>query len=221
MRDKNWGLKNVMTGKAGEHAVASQLFLRGMPVMFPGLDLGVDLVAHNGCRIQVKSAHLCATEKMLEQYGRGSYFFPLLREKRRAVTNSVSRMVPRTPFEDACDIVVLWGIEENKFWVVPSSLAGRSTGLCLGDNDPGRFVGSVSDIKKLKEQGCGVTEIARRYGIDRTTVHNLLKSTKEFQGPSITSQVRQCENAWDHILNFTPAISQPGEVVPFEERVLV
>src|SRR5258708_36336074 len=48
----------ALIGKAGEFSVASQLFMRGMNVFLPAVDNGVDLMAENGCRIQVKTARL-------------------------------------------------------------------------------------------------------------------------------------------------------------------
>ena len=207
-----------MTGKAGEYAVASQLYLRMVPVMFPPLDLGADLIALSGCRIQVKSAHLCATEKMIDNCGRGQYFFPLLRSKRRAVTNSVAVMVDRSPFSQVCDVVVFWGIEENRFWVVPACLADKSTGLALGGPDPtNRFVGDLADMRRMLADGESLRAVGRKHGLHPTSIKQLLANhpDRDYQEPSITSQVRQCENAWDNILDFRASAASSGEVVQF------
>ncbi len=53
---------HLFTGKAGEHAVASQFLIRNWTVAFPALDLGVDLLIadrHHGQarRVQVKTAN--------------------------------------------------------------------------------------------------------------------------------------------------------------------
>lgn len=211
MNDREWGIRNAMTGKAGEHAVACQLFLRDTPVMFPNLDLGFDLMSYNGCRIQVKSAHLCTTDKMIEKTGRGSYCYPLPRTKRRAVTNDRSTLVIRSSFVDICDIVVFWGIEENRFWIVPAELADKSTGLILGAPDPtNRFVGNIDDMRKMREAGCSLGKISKKYGgLAKTSILQFINNPdKSYQEASITSQVRQCENAWEHITEFKSSIKQ-------------
>ena len=53
---------HLFTGKAGEHAVASQFLIRNWAVAFPALDLGVDLLiadrTHGQARrVQVKTAN--------------------------------------------------------------------------------------------------------------------------------------------------------------------
>ena len=53
---------HLFTGKAGEHAVASQFLIRSWSVAFPALDLGVDLLiadrTHGQARrVQVKTAN--------------------------------------------------------------------------------------------------------------------------------------------------------------------
>lgn len=55
-------LAHLFTGKAGEHAAASQLLIRNWIVSFPALDLGVDLLITDrrhgqARRVQVKTAN--------------------------------------------------------------------------------------------------------------------------------------------------------------------
>ena len=55
-------ITHLFTGKAGEHAVASQFLIRNWAVAFPALDLGVDLLiadrTHGQARrVQVKTAN--------------------------------------------------------------------------------------------------------------------------------------------------------------------
>ena len=45
----------ALVGKAGEDAVATQLLLRGIVPSWPSADIGFDLIAPNGCRIQIES----------------------------------------------------------------------------------------------------------------------------------------------------------------------
>ena len=96
------GIQGMLTGRAGEYAVAAQLLLREIPVFLPSVDLGCDLMTVDGCRIQVKCAHL---------YNRDNaplYFFPLPKKRRRVRTNQATHMVDKKPFAELCDYVVFW-----------------------------------------------------------------------------------------------------------------
>src|SRR5882724_7433438 len=101
MRD---GRQGMLTGKAGEYAVAAQLLLRGISVFLPAVDEGSDLMTSNGCRVQVKSAHLYR-----QAYNGPCYFFPLPKSRRRAITDKTTTLRPKKPFVEICDYVVFWG----------------------------------------------------------------------------------------------------------------
>ncbi len=210
-----------MTGKAGEYAVAAQLLIRGVKVHFPASDYGVDLLANETCRIQVKSAHISTSEKMVAQHGEGAYLFPLKRYKRMATSNdkSVRREIPK--FVEFCDFVVFWGIEQNRFWIVPAWLCDQRQLFALGRTNPPRFVGNIADVLEMVKLGYTHAEIAKKYGIDRASLTMLINRPGfDSQEASVVSLVRNCENAWENIINFEPAFtgSEQPQLSPFEGK---
>jgi hypothetical protein len=195
-----------MVGKAGEHAVAAQLLVRGVHILFPASDYGVDIQAENGCRIQVKSAHLVCTEKALAVRGEGTYSFVLRRRKRMAVSDTRNIMRDLPPLSESCDVLALWGIEQNRFWIVPSTVADKTQLLCLGREQPRRFVGSVDDVREMVKLGYKHHEIAKKYNVGRELITMLLnRDGFESQDMTATQVARQCENAWENITNFRVA----------------
>lgn len=216
----NQGRRNLLTGKAGECAVASQLFLRDCAVMFAIVDLGADLMAENGCRIQVKTAHVNTTEKSIQVYGQGAYIFPLPRARRRPITNSTSRMLPKAPFTEICDVVVFWGIEENRFWVVPASICDLVQAFVLGPTGRHHFVDNIEGMRDMVKLGYTHDEVATKYDCSRAKVTRLVNSDKESQEPSAVSFARNHENAWELITDFsrTAAIEQiQPDSIPVQE----
>lgn len=106
--------KNLLDGQAGVYQVASQLCSRGFNPHFPAVDIGADLVIDAGIRIQVKTTHL----KTSTQYPNGVYWFGL----HKTVIKKRMQVCENRLFSPDCDFVVLWGIEQNKFWVVPAAV---------------------------------------------------------------------------------------------------
>lgn len=216
---KMQGYYNPLIGKAGEYAVAAQLLVREMPVFFPACDVGVDLVAQNGCRIQVKSSRIRTTAKMVKQHGEGVYTFPLPQGRRSILSKTSTRFHPYPKISTKCDVVVFWGIEQNRFWVAPATLCDDTYMLVLGKQNPtNRYVGSHEELKDLVSLGYTHREIAKQFGVCRPHITMLLNHPEIIAtSPSAVSLVRNCENAWEHILNF--GLPEPQvEPVPIEVR---
>ena len=197
------GRHSLYTGKAGEYAVASQLALREVNVLWPVVDEGVDLFTPTGCRIQVKTAHVSATEKMVSQHGEGAYVFPLPRTKRIAITDGKNVLRARKTFADTCDIVVFWGIEQNRFWVVPAYLCDQVQAFVLGPSNERRFHGSLESLREMVRLGYTHQQIADKYNIDRVQVTNHINDLSRTEiKPSAVSRARICEGAWHLITEF-------------------
>lgn len=108
-----------LIGQAGVWAVASQLALRGHNCLFPAVDNGYDLMLANGLKIQVKTRYL--TDRDYKAYPHGMYCFDL----RRPIWDKTEGRVSPTnyrSYKDVCDFFVLWGVDENRFWIIPSSI---------------------------------------------------------------------------------------------------
>lgn len=125
------GTLGNLKGQAGVWAVASQLALRGHVPLFPGVDIGYDLVSHNGLKLQVKVATITLGSKAA-YYPTGAYVFNLRRGVWDMTTNRASRKESRT-YQDVADFFVLWGIDENRFWIVPTSVTQKC--MWFGRND--------------------------------------------------------------------------------------
>jgi hypothetical protein len=194
-------------GKAAEHAVAAQLLMRQSVPHWPAVDLGYDLLTEKMCRVQIKSSHIDGNTRGGIPY----YWFPLAKTRLTIRKNQAVR-VPVAEISKICDVVVFWGIEENQFWVVPSSLV-ICQGVALGPPDPKRFFGSLKDMREMHALGYSNYKIGKHYGIDRQSVQQFLDSGKEEISETISSQLRACEGRWENILDFIPAaVVTPAQI---------
>jgi hypothetical protein len=186
-----------MVGRAGEYAVAAQLLLRDTLVLWPAVDQGFDLETENHCRLQIKCGHLATG-------GRAPHYaFRLRKRKPVPVSNSTAILVPQKPLVEVCDFVVLWGIEQNRFWILPPALCDGCSGMRLG-MEPitrKRLVANVSDVREMVGLGYSQSQIAKHYGTTRVVIQRFLSEGRDWEESSI-SQMRACENDWDKIINF-------------------
>ena len=184
-------------GKAGEYAVASQLLVREFSVSWPAVDEGFDLLAGNGCRIQVKSSHIDGETRKGHTY----YWFPVAKTKRVILKSEVRRVdIPK--LSDRCDVVVFWGIEENRYWIVPSSICDTKTAFILGCPDTKRYHGGVDDMREMRSLGYTYQEIADKYDIHKGNARHFINSGRSVVEQSGDSIVRAYEGRWDVITNF-------------------
>lgn len=199
-------------GKAGEYAVASQLFLRGTSVLWPAIDDGFDLMTSEGCRVQVKTSHIDGRTRKGENY----YWFPMA-NTRQAARGKTAVRVPIPPMAGRCDVVVFWGIEDNRFWVVPVDMLKGTQGIALGSADPKRFAGSISEMRNMITLGYTRGAVAKHYGIERHSLQQFLDSGKDIAEVTTTSRVRACENAWHNILDFGQPAALDTQALAIED----
>ena len=208
---------NFLIGTAGEYAVAAQLLIRDMPVYFSAVDVGADLLADNGCRIQVKSSRIRTTAKMVKQHGEGVYTFPLPQGRRVVLSKTSTRFHKYDRISTKCDVIVFWGIEQNRFWVAPSTLCDDTFCFVLGKTTENRYVGSHEELKGMVDLGYTHAEIADHFGVTRPHVTMMLNNPDIIaKTPSRVSLVRNCENAWENILDFAKDKSSVPESVRVE-----
>lgn len=196
-----------LIGKAGEYAVATQLMIRDVVPFFPAVDRGVDLMAENGCRIQVKSAHRCSTPVTLRKNLEGVYRFSFKRGVHRASSERGAiksvRFIPARKLSEYCDVVALWGIDQNRFWVVPSKLLDGIQGIDLGQYRERAFSKDVAEMREMVKLGYSQKEIGEHFGIsDGAVCVRLKRAGTEVNVTKQTAAIRACENAWEHIINF-------------------
>jgi hypothetical protein len=121
------GISSTMQGQAAVYRVASELMFREIPVALPVADdRGVDIIALPSIRIQVKSAYLRHHHRV---YPQGAYWFKFVQGPIVSGNHTIKKRGPRQ-FSAQCDFVVLMGIDQGRFWIVPAHiLDGKS--LCV------------------------------------------------------------------------------------------
>jgi hypothetical protein len=200
-------------GKAGEHAVAAQLLLRGMNVYFPSFDTGRDMISENGCRIQVKSGHLRNSPSTQKIYKNPVYTLHMPKSRLVAKGSGETYLRPRKPLGESCDVVVFWGVDQNRFWVIPSKLCDAQQCVVLGPDNKRTYDADLKDIRELRSLGFSTYEIARHYNVDQSRIWNRLQKPDEKYTEKNTFLIRACENAWHHIIDF-------GQPAAFESQAL-
>ena len=109
-------------GQAGVYRVASELALRGIGVYFPSVDIGVDLMTERGLRLQVKTATLRERKQGI------GYFIGFGWNQKGSAQKPQRR--PRS-YSEEVDLIIIWGVDENRFWIAPSKLFDGHSGLLL------------------------------------------------------------------------------------------
>lgn len=173
------GTLGNLKGQAGVYAVASQLCLLGHVPYFPAVDHGVDLVIENGLRLQVKVA--CLTYPDCGRSGRnqkgnylgGAYGFNLRRGVWEKEGNRMSRKESRD-YKGVADFFVLWGMDENRFWVVPTSIKNRVIWFGRVEHPNGSNNASYTDALKAKR----IADMENRWDLlDTGVVKELIESS--------------------------------------------
>jgi hypothetical protein len=128
---------NLFLGQAGLHRVLAELLRRGVNAYIPAIDVGVDLLTGTGLRVQVKSGRL-RTRNATAPAMRGPAYFFAPSVKYRGSPERRQRGWTFRRFAEEVDFVVFWGIDEDRFWIIPASLADGLKSLVL---HPGRTTG--------------------------------------------------------------------------------
>jgi hypothetical protein len=130
-------------GQAGVHRVMSELALRNVSGYLPSIDVGVDILTNEGVRIQVKAAHLRARKI---SKGQPSYQFGI---GWCQVGNAHKPQRRLRAYSTECDFFVLWGIDEDRFWIVPSKVFDNRQILLLY---PGRTKSLIRRLDGFVDQ---------------------------------------------------------------------
>lgn len=200
-------------GKAAEYRVASELLLRGITPSFPAVDMGCDIILEHGIRIQVKC---CQARRTRGHSKQACYFIApskRIRHKNQRVVDFHDRVM-----SDECDFVIAWGIEENRFWIIPAHLLDGKRDVSLG---PECYF-KTTDLKRiidLRQQGRSYTQIAKELDVSQTMVWALATGKRDGSDryPELR-EIRACENRWDlltqHIADLQVQPQPEREEVP-------
>lgn len=98
----------MQLGEAGMYRVASELLRRGHHVFFPTIDDGIDLFTADHYKIQVKASSIGHRQFY-------SFFF------RHWTKNDGRRVQKFIKFRADLTHLILWGVNDDCFWVIPTS----------------------------------------------------------------------------------------------------
>ena len=116
--------QNMLLGQAGIHRVAAELLTRGVSVLVPTVDEGVDLFTGTGAGIQIKASHLTTSTG----HGQSRYHFAFrywswtAGQKRQSYGRLNSKVTH----------VVLWGVNDDIFWIIPKPKLHHLASLNIG-----------------------------------------------------------------------------------------
>jgi len=197
-------------GQAGVYSVAAQLLLRGIVPSFPAVDIGADLYTEMGTRIQVK----CGGVKY-----RGSYNFCLVHGPSSNKRGYIDRIADG--FHLDADFHIFWGIDDNRFWVVPSGFLEGKTAVVMPPRESVYL--RVDEAAIMADYGLGMkqSDIARKYGLSKhqiCDVVNAKRSAGLAERISFTRQLLDYEDRWDLITGYERTLleAQVAAYVPSE-----
>lgn len=190
--------KAIQLGEAGVLRVMSELILRGHTPYKPAVDdHGVDLMLSTGVRLQVKTATLRTRRRGTQQlkdgpqiYLSAGYFLSLGWCQMGRVQSPIRR---KRLYSQECDYFIIWGVDENRFWIVPSFVLDNRTCLVLGPKPQA----TSKQVQDLAAKGLGLQEISRTLGICEVTAWKRKKG--DAKHGSFVRSVRMCEDKWDFL----------------------
>ena len=186
--------KNLLIGQAGVWRVASMLAVRGFNPHIPGVDFGYDLLLDAGVRIQVKASHLVKTNG---KRGTISYVFRTMKPV-QAIGYKKQLPIRKRTFSDECEFVVFWGIDQDRFWVVPSLTVDNASAVIVGLNPYWQDI-DIQHGQALVDSGMSVTKAAEQLGVSFKTLDRRLKGEYVTPNRTMALAVQKCENRWDLI----------------------
>jgi hypothetical protein len=196
--------KPLAQGQAGVYAVASQLLLRGITPCFPSVDIGTDIITIAGTKLQVKSCHAHIHPKW---YG-GFQFYPFTFGKHVKLSKG-QRIENYHIFSEICDFVVLWGIEQSRYWIVPAHLLDGKSGCTLGP-ESAFCAADIEIVKQARKAGMTYRAISAKHNLSLATTHRLDNSDYE---ANFSSKVREYENHWDLISSYEGTLQEAENII--------
>ena len=190
----------LMIGQAMVFRVAAELLLRGHVPSFPSVDSGVDILLDNGVRIQVKGRTLTMGHPA---YPGGVYNFSTKENSRKGKWGERKR-----DWSKVCDFIIYVGINENRYFVVPSG--NHKVSFWIRPKEATKYCVSVEAMKTMRAKGMTNQAIAEQLGVtDMTVIRNLRKPTKN-NTPGGNRYLASLEDRWD-LLDVNRVVNEIGE----------
>jgi hypothetical protein len=127
----NTNHNSTILGQRGVYRVIDELLERGMVPSLPVVDVGYDIVVDGRVRVQVKASRLVVKPRWKTPV----YWFCLAWSRstgRRRLDGTREYTAGPRNFAKECDFVVLWGKDQNRFWVIPSSVVDKRSTVIVG-----------------------------------------------------------------------------------------
>lgn len=210
IRRKLLGLSTHAWGEASVLATEIKLFYEGYQVYKPLVDeSGIDLIVLNGnraARIQVKASSLITKDRA--DGSRVQYYEFNLASVRARYSGPAE--VKLRNFSEEVEFVVLHGVDEDKFWIVPAHLLDGKKTATIYTTSRSRLDIDWEDIQKRREAGETFQSLGNSVGISASAVLERLRGSTKEAGSKLVNQLRACENDWDSIDRFFEASSASG-----------
>ncbi len=209
-------------GQAGVLRVASELILRGHLPFFPAYDgKGVDIIVDGTVRIQVKTTLRETEEKKYSgrTWAAGHVMFSLSKTQyAKGRLKTVSRQ-----FVDECDLLILWAIEPDRFWIVPSHVVNGRHSFNIGPVQRMQEF-DTEKAKTLRDQGWTFRAIGELLGVSQDTVkQRFYRSPNDMKRKRFTPSIefRKCEGRWDLIDEYVNLNREANRLVESRQVVPV
>jgi len=183
----------LLLGQAGVWRVAAMLALKGLNPQFPGIDNGCDLTVEGLVRLQVKATRL----RPHPSYDQPIYMLHLRRPAFARGNNTLVKSSTRC-FSDDCDFVVLWGVDEDRFWIIPAKELDHVSFICVGP-EVKKYDLDTNMITQLYKEGNTQEQIAAFFGVPRVTITRRLNGQIAGKRFTYSECVRRSEDKWDRI----------------------
>lgn len=205
IKRKELGLSTQAWGEASVLTTQLNLFYAGYNVFKPTVDeAGMDLAVIKGkqvARIQVKASSLITKER---SDGSTVIYYEFNLAAIRARYGGPAQVRLRN-FSEEVDFVILHGVDEDKFWIVPAALLDGKKSVTVYSTSRSKLGIDWDAIRSRRESGETFRSLGESIGISGSAVLERLRGTTKEAGSKIVNQVRAFENAWDSIDKFFEA----------------
>lgn len=145
----------AQVGEQGVLLTIVELIGRGFKPYRPVVDdHGVDLMLSDGTRVQVKSANLSTVwDRNGKSDNKKAYQFSLQKKSNQTEMRAGGLSYDYRDISKDVDFLILVGLDEHRFWVVPSAAVADCRHICIAPNPAYHKVGPTFRFNKVVYAG--------------------------------------------------------------------
>lgn len=211
---KELGLSTHAWGEASVLSTEVNLIRRGFKTFKPSVDDGIDLAIIQGkglVRLQVKCSSLISK---IRGEGEPMTYYEFSLTSVKASFGEGGVIINKRNFSSQVDFLILHGVDEDKFWVVPAALLDDKKSATIYTNSRSRPDINWDDVRTRRDAGETLRSIGDSIGLSASAVMERLRGTTKEAESKIVNQLRACENGWHLIAEFLKASSASGSTPP-------